>query len=89
MSRHEGLMRNTNNPDPAVLALREAVAAAFSDTWLFQHGVTPRETAECSCRCARELLGRVPIDDLSVRSRLDTILSRCEAALDATPERAC
>jgi len=75
-----------NGYNPAVLAVREAVATAFSDTWLFQHGVTPRQTAECSCRYARDLLGRVQIDDLSVRSRLDTILSRCEAAIEANSD---
>jgi hypothetical protein len=75
-----------NGYNPAVLAVREAVAAAFSDTWLFQHGVAPRQTAESSCRYARDLLCRVHIDDLSVRSRLDTILSRCEAALKANSD---
>jgi hypothetical protein len=75
-----------NGYNPAVLAVREAVAAAFSDTWLFQHGVTPRQAAEGSCRYARDLLCRVQIDDPSVRSRLDTILSRCEAALKANSD---
>jgi hypothetical protein len=67
----------------AALAVRDAVSAAFSDTWLFQHGMTPRQTAERSCRYARELLDRAFIDDPSVRSRLNMILGGCEAVMNA------
>ena len=77
-------MLNTTNPP--VVAVREAVATAFSDTWLFQHGAASREAAAYSCERARELLARVYIDDPTVRARLDTILSGCEHALSKIRE---
>ncbi len=66
---------------PPVVAVREAVAAAFSDTWLFQHGQAPREVAASSCALARDLLARVQIDDVELRDRLEAFVAGCEVAL--------
>ena len=74
-------MRFLNANRPPVVAVRDAVAAAFSDTWLFQHGQETREAAACSCALARDLLARAYIDDVELRDRLETFVTECEAVL--------